>query len=59
MYSNISDSLQKKSNNPSENVIKTSGDLDETKNSLVTTTDTFIKEGNNEKIEKKIKNIMW
>ena len=43
MSSNISDPLPKKSDNPGENIRKTSGDLDETKKALVTTTDTVVK----------------
>ena len=46
MSSNISDLLSNKSDNPSITVRKTSWDLDETENSLVTTTDTAVKEGN-------------
>ena len=46
MSSNISDPLQKKSDNPSITVRKTSGDLDETEKALVTTTNTVAKEGN-------------
>ena len=45
MSSNISDPLPKKSDNTSERVRKTSGDLDETKKVLVTTTDMVVKEG--------------
>ena len=48
MSSNISDPLQKKSDNPSITVIKTSGDLDETEKALVTTNGTVVKEGNND-----------
>ena len=47
MFSNISDPFPKKYENPSITVRKTSGDLDETKKELVTTTDTVVKEGNN------------
>ena len=46
MSSNISYPLQKKSDNPSIMVRKTSWDLDETKKALVTTTHTVLKEGN-------------
>ena len=46
MSTNISDLLQNKSNNPSITDKKTSGGLDETKKSLVTTTDTVVKEEN-------------
>ena len=46
MSSNISDPFPKKSDNPSIKVKKTSGDLDETKKALVTTTKTVVKEGN-------------
>ena len=60
MSSNISDPLPKKSDNPSEKVIKTSGDLDETQKALVTTTDTVVKEGNNDTVDKKGKQkLMW
>ena len=55
MSYNISDPFPKKSDNPSENVIKTSGDLDETEKSLVTTTDTVVKEGNTDMLEEKRK----
>ena len=48
MSSNISDPLPKKYYNPSITVRKTSGYLDETKNLLVTTTDTVFKEENTE-----------
>ena len=53
MSSNISDPLPKKSDNPSEKVRKKSGDLDDTKHLLVTTTDTFSTEGNTEMVKKK------
>ena len=53
MLSSISDPLPKKSDNTSEKVIKTSGDLDDTKNALVTTTDTVAKEGNTAMVDKK------
>ena len=53
MYSNISDPLPNKSDNLSEKVRKTSGDLYETKKALVTTTDTVFKEGNTDTVEKK------
>ena len=43
MSSNISDPLQKKYDNPSITVSKTSGDLDETEKALVATTDTVVK----------------
>ena len=60
MSSNISDLLPKKSDNPSEKVSKTSLGLDDTKTPLVTTTDTFVKEGNNNMVVKKGKqNLMW
>ena len=52
MSSNISDPLPKKSDNPSEKVRKASGDLDDTKKLLVTTTDTVLKEGNTYMVEK-------
>ena len=53
MYYNISDLLPKKSENPSEKVRNTSGDWDETKKALVTTTDTIVKEGNTDTVDKK------
>ena len=53
--SNISDPLPKKSDNPSEKVRKTSGDLDDTKKALVTTTYTVVKEGNTDMVDKKMK----
>ena len=43
MSSNISDPLPNKSDNTSTTVRKTGGDLDETENALVTTTDTVLK----------------
>ena len=46
MSSNISDSLPDKSDNPSITLRKTSGGLDETKKSLVNTTDTVVTYGN-------------
>ena len=46
MSSNISDPLQNKSDDPSITMRKTSGDLDETEKELVTTNNTFFKEGN-------------
>ena len=47
------DPLPKKPDNPSEKGKKTSGDLDETIKTLVTTTDTFVKEGNTDMVYKK------
>ena len=52
MSSNIISQLPKKSGNPSEKVKITSGDLDETKKALVTTTGTVIKEGNTYMVKK-------
>ena len=52
MSSNISDPFQKKSDNPSITVRKTSGDLDETKKALVTTTNMVVREGNTDKVTK-------
>ena len=46
MSSIISDPLPKRSDNRGMKVRKTSEDLDETENSLVTTTGTVVKEGN-------------
>ena len=58
--SSIVDPLPKESDNPSKKVIKTSGDLDYTKNALVTTTDMVVKEGNTDMFGKKAKqNLMW
>ena len=51
MSSNISDLFSKKSDNPSESVRKTRGDLDETEKVLVTTTDMVFKEGNNDMVK--------
>ena len=45
---------------PSEKVIKTCGYLDDTKQALVTTTATVVKEGNTDMLDKKrLKNLMW
>ena len=52
MSYNISDPLPNKYDNPSEKVRKTSGDLDDTKQALVTTIDTVVKERNTEIFEK-------
>ena len=53
MSFNIIGLLTKESNNPSEKVRKTSGGLDDAKKALVTTTDTVVKEGNTDIVEKK------
>ena len=53
MYSNISDPLPNKSDNPIKKIGKTSGDLDYTKNASVNTTDTFAKEGKTDMVDKK------
>ena len=53
MSSNISDPFPKTYDNPSEKVRKTSGDLDETEKALVTTTETVVKGGNTDMVEKK------
>ena len=53
MSSNISDTLPNKSDNPSEKVRKTSGNLEKTKKALVTTIDTVFREGNTDKEGKK------
>ena len=45
-------SFPKESDRPSEKVIKTIGGLYDTKQSLVTTTDTFVKEGNTGMVDK-------
>ena len=39
--------------------LEKSGDLDETEKELVTTTDTVVKEGNNDTLEKKEKKLLW
>ena len=44
--------LPKESDTPSENVRKKSGDLDDTKHALVTTTETVFKEQNTDMVEK-------
>ena len=44
--------LPKEYDTPSEKVRKTSGNLDDTKQALVTTTDTVVKEGNTEIFDK-------
>ena len=56
MSSNTICPLLKESDNPSERVRKTSGDLDDTKHALVTTTDTVVKEGNTDTVDKKKSN---
>ena len=48
LFLNISDPLPKKSDNSSITDRKTSGDLDETENTLVATTAMVVKEGNTE-----------
>ena len=53
MSSNISDPFPKKSDNPSNNVRKKSGDLDENDKALITTTDTIVKERNTNTVDKK------
>ena len=47
--------MHKKYDNPSERVRKTSGDLDNIKKALVTTTDTVVKEVNTDIVYKKNK----
>ena len=60
MSSNIIETSPKKYDNPSEKVRKTSGDLDDTKKSLFTTTGTDFKEGSTDMVDKNGKqNIMW
>ena len=56
MSYNISDPLPKKTDNSSEKVRKTRGDLDETKKELVTNTDTFVKEGTTDMVHKEKEN---
>ena len=52
---NIIGPLPKEYDNPSEKVRKTSGVLDDTKKTLVITTDTIFKEGNTDMVDKKSK----
>ena len=52
LSSNISDPLPKKSDNPSEKVIKTSRNLDETGKVLITNTDMIVKKGNTYMLKK-------
>ena len=53
-------SLTEESDNPREKVRKASGDLYDTKTSLVTTTYTVVKEGNTDMVDKKgIQKLMW
>ena len=52
MSSNTICPFHKESDTPSEKVRKTSGDLDDTKQALVTTTDTVFKEGNTDMVDK-------
>ena len=60
MFSNISDPLPKKFDNPNEKSRNKSGDLDETKKEFFTTTDTVVRESNTGMVDKKVKqNLMW
>ena len=60
MSSNIIGPLPKEYDNTSEKVRKTSGDSDDTKKALVTTTITVVNEGNTDTVDGKIKkNLMW
>ena len=60
MSSNIIGPLHKESDNPSEKVRKTSGDLYDTKNDLVFTNAMVVKEGNIDMVDKKGRQkIMW
>ena len=53
-------SLTEESDNPREKVRKSSGDLYDTKKELSTSTDTVVKEGTTEMVDKKGKqNLMW
>ena len=52
MSSNTILPLPKEYDTPSEKVRKTSGDLDDTKEALVNNTDTVVKEGNLDRVEK-------
>ena len=47
--------MPKESNTPSENIRKSIEDLDDTKQASVTTTDTVVKEGNIDMVEKEVK----
>ena len=59
MSYNIIGQLPKESDNTIEKFRKLNGDLDDTKKELVTTTDTVVKEGNTEMVDKKrLKNLM-
>ena len=51
MPSNIIDALTKEYENTSEKVRKTSRDLDDTKNKLVTTSDTIFEEENTDMVD--------
>ena len=55
MSSNIIGPLPKESDNPSEKFRNKCGDLDDTKKALVFTTDTVVKEGNTDMVDKKKK----
>ena len=56
MSSNIIGPFPKESDNSSEKVRKTSGDLDDTKNALVITTDRVVIEVNTDMVDKKKEN---
>ena len=51
-------SLTKESDNPSEKVRKSVGDLDDNKKALVLTTDTVVKEGTTGMVDKKKVTVM-
>ena len=55
MSSNTIGPLHKEYDNTSEKVRKTSGDFDYTKKALVITTDTVVKEGNTDMVDRKRK----
>ena len=59
MLSNTIFPSHKKSDTSSEKFIKTSGDFYDNKHALVTTTDTVVKEGNNEMFDKGMFFLMW
>ena len=52
MSSNTIFPLPKESDTPSEKFRKTSEELDDTKHALVTTNETYVKEGNNYMVDK-------
>ena len=61
MSPNIIGPMSKEFDNPIEKVRKKNQDLDDTKKSLVTTTDTVVKEENTDMVDikKRNLNLMW